>query len=80
MSCLGRGLEGPLPVRSMYFLRSVVQYSNTCKTTMRTLVTLHGDCAGTKKALLDFSTSHQIKHRFTVLLNVFNTEQPAVHG
>lgn len=30
MTGLGSGKLGPLPVRSMYFLRSVVRYSNTC--------------------------------------------------
>ncbi len=81
MSSLGKGFEGPLPVLSMNFLRSVVQYSKTCIDQFSTSSSDPFKREKIRTAIIQIQgasvPTYQIEDRLIVLFYVFHAKQSA---
>ena len=65
------GFDGPRPVASMNFFRSVSKYSKTCGQ--------HGSAGRGRACCRDAAhggRAHQVKHRLAVLLDVLHVQKP----
>ena len=69
------GFSGPLPVRSMYFFRSVLRNSNTWKRRSQ----VEELCLLTWEWCCKVTAAHQIQNWLLVLLHVLHAQEPARH-